>query len=267
MIVNNHLVTKSLRDRRRGIVGWCSGVAALVVLQMSVYPTIRDSRSGWESAVETFPEVFREMFRITDYTSEAGYLSAELMSFMIPFIFLGLGASWGARLTTEDEESGTSEIVLALPVTRHEYFFSRVTAAFSAVFIAATTFVVALIAGAQVLDMSIAVSKFIHAGVVAAESGVLSLSVAAIVGALTGRRGVALGTSMGVGVGAFVVYSLAPLVDFFDSIREFNPWHWSIGRDPLLKSFDAGAVALNLGVCAVALSLAVALFARRDISH
>lgn len=262
-----HLILKSLRDRRRGIVGWCSGIAALIMVQMSVYPTIRDARSGWDSAVETFPEVFREMFRITDYTSEAGYLSTELMSFMIPFIFLGLGASWGARLTTEDEEGGTAEIVMALPVTRWQYFTSRIVAALSAVLLAAAVFVVAMVIGAQLLSMSIGIGKFVHAGIVAAEASAFSLSLAAVVGSLTGRRGVALGASMGVGVGAFVTYSLAPLVEFFDSIRSINPWHWTIGRDPLLDSFDAVAVALNVVVCVVLLVVAGAIFSRRDISH
>lgn len=262
-----HLITKSMRDRRRGILGWCSGIAALIVVQMSVYPTIRDARSGWDSAVETFPEVFREMFRITDYTSEAGYLSTELMSFMIPFIFLGLGASWGARLTTEDEEGGTAEIVMALPITRWQYFSSRVAAAVSVVLIAASVFVVAMVIGARLLGMSIGISKFIHAGIVAAESSALSLSLAAVVGSLSGRRGVALGTAMGVGVAAFVAYSLAPLVEFFESIRAVNPWHWTIGRDPLLDAFDASAVALNVAVCLVLLGASGAIFSRRDISH
>jgi len=94
-------------------------------VQMSVYPTVRDSTADWEQATESFPESFREILRIEDYTTPAGYLSTELMTFVIPLIFIGLGVGWGARLTTEDEESRTADIILSMPISRYDYFAAR----------------------------------------------------------------------------------------------------------------------------------------------
>lgn len=259
------LLLKSLRDRRRGLIGWSLGIITLVTVQMSVYPTVRDSESGWESATESFPEVFREIFRITDYTSEVGYLSTELMSFMIPFIFMGLGASWGSRLTTDDEENGTADIVLGLPISRRDFVVTRVVAAVSALVLSATCFVVSMIVGGRILDMSIAVDKFVHSGLVATEVGLISLSIAALIGSLTGHRGVALGGAMSFGVVAFVFYSLAPLVDFFDAIGPVNPWKWSIGSDPLNTGIGPGEVAPSIGASLVLVALAAWFFDRRDI--
>lgn len=259
------LLAKSLRDRRRGLVGWSLGIVTLVTVQMAVYPTVRASESGWESATESFPEVFREIFRITDYTSEAGYLSTELMSFMIPFIFMGIGASWGSRLTTDDEENGTADIVLGLPISRRDFVVTRLAAAVTALLIGTVCFVASLIIGGRILDMSIAIDKFVHSGLVAAEVGLVSLSIAALVGSLTGHRGVALGGAMSFGVVAFVFYSLAPLVDFFDTIDPINPWKWSIGSDPLNTSIRASEVVPSIGASLALIVAASWFFGRRDI--
>ena len=261
------LIAKSLRDRWKSLVAWCVGVVALVTVQMSVYPTIRDTSTDWEGFTESFPEAFREMFRMEDYTSPAGYLSTELLSFVVPFIFMTLGATWGARSASEEEETGTADVIFSLPIRRADYVTTRWITGLLVLLGVAVVFGLSLVVGATILDMGIGVDRFANASLMMFLAGSTSHSLAAVVGTRSGKRSVGLGTTMVALIAGFVLYSLAPLVDFFDSIREFNPWHWSIGRDPLLKSFDAGAVALNLGVCAVALTLAISLFARRDISH
>ena len=59
--------------------------------------------------------------------------------------------------------------------------------------------------------------------------GFLMETIAAALGALTGKRNVALGISMSIAIALFVLYSLAPLVDFFDTINPVNPFQWTIG--------------------------------------
>ena len=159
----DHLFLKSLRDRRRGLIGWISGIVGLVAIQMAVYPTVRDSASDWGQATESFPEVMKEMFRITDYTSETGYLSTELLSFMVPFIFMGLGASWGSRLVAEDEEARTADVLFALPMSRRSILLTRASAAISALLMAATAFVVAV--GQEEGGLARQCGRWIHQGI------------------------------------------------------------------------------------------------------
>lgn len=200
------LIIKSLRDRWRSLVAWQTGLVALVVIQMSVYPTVRDTSSDWEGAVESFPEAFREILRLEDYTSPAGYLSTELLSFVVPFIFMTLGASWGARVTSEDEERGTADIVFSLPITRRGFLVSR------------------WISGMIVL-----------------------------------------GATMVFLIAAFVFYSLAPLVGFFEAINPYNPLQWMLGARPLTSGVSIGYVVLLLALTTMGLVVSDAVFRRRDI--
>ncbi len=264
--MSGRLLHKSLADRRRGLIGWISGIVGLVAVQMAVYPTVRDSASDWGQATESFPEVMKDIFRITDYTSETGYLSTELLSFMVPFIFMGLGASWGSRLVAEDEEAGTADILFALPLRRRSILITRAAAGVTALAVCASVFVVSLAVGARVLDMSIPLGHFANAGLMVFEVGLVSFSIAALVGTATGHRGVGVGVAMGTTIALFVLYSLAPLVDIFEKINPFNPMQWTLGSDPLVEGFHLDTFAYVVVSLVVGFAVAIRVLDRRDIA-
>lgn len=260
------LYKKSLRDHARGIIGWTSGIVAIVVIQLSVYPTVRDSSAGWSKVTDSFPEAFKEIFRMTDYTSEAGYLSTELLSFVVPFIFIGMGCSWGARIATEDEEKGAADIALGLPISRSSYLVTRMMSALTVLLIAGTAFFTSLSVGARMLEMSISLSRFAIASLCLTLLATLMLGIASSLGALSGRRSLALGVSMSVAIAAFIAYSLAPLVDFLDPATTFNPMQWTIGTQPLTQGLDVGYTVAIIVVSAAFFGSSFRFFERRDIA-
>ena len=260
------LFQKSLRDHGRGIAGWVGGIVLIVVVQLSVYPTIRNSSEGWSTLTESFPKALQEMFRMTDYASERGYLTTELMSFMVPFIFIGLGCTWGARLTTEDEESGSADIALALPISRKTYVATRMLSLFSVLLVASILFFVSLAIGTRLLEMSIPLVHFIAAAVTLFVLSLLFSSFATAVGALSGRRPVALGVSMATAIGLFIIYSLTPLVDFFQPALKFNPFQWTLGADPIRNGLDAAYLVSTLCVSLALAAMTFWLYEQRDIA-
>ena len=260
------LFSKSIRDHLKGVLGWMTGVVALIVLQLSVYPTVRSSSEGWSALIDDFPDVIKEIIRITDYTSEAGYISAELLSFVVPFIFISLGCMWGARLTTEEEELGTADILLSLPISRQSIVFTRFISSTAVLISVSTAFLISLTIGARLLDMSVPISRFVAASLCLLMLGFLGLTIAAVLGALTGKRNVALGVSMSIAIVLFVLYSLAPLVDFFDTINPANPFQWTIGSMPMTKGVSYSGLAWVLLVLAPASVATFYFYERRDIS-
>lgn len=259
------LYAKSLQDRRRGIMGWCAGIVGIVSVQMSVYPSIRSSAGDWQSLIDTFPDAIKKILRMIDYSTPAGYLSAELMTFVMPMIFIGLGASWGARLTSEDEEGGTADVLLTLPVTRTAYVTTRWISAFSVLVIAAATMGTSLAVGARILDMDIALVRFAHVSMSMTLLGTLAMSIAASLGALAGRRNIALGVTMSIEIALFVLYSLAPLVAFIEDLNPFNPLQWTMGMDALRSGFHFGYGTLTTVLSVVLIAVTYLVFDTRDI--
>ena len=259
------LFHKAWRDHRRGFIGWLVGVIGITIIQLSVYPSIRDSRASWGEAIKQFPEALQKMFRMADYTSEIGYLSTELFAITLPLLFIGVGASWGARATAEDEETGTADILLSLPISRRSVIATRMVAMFSALVALAAVLFATLMVGAQFLDLSISVSRYIDAGIVLVLVGMVFGAIAMLFGTITGHKGAALGYSVGLAIALFVLYSLAPLVSAFETILKFNPLQWTIGSQPLALGIDTPYMLLALGLTATLIAGATIMFDRRDI--
>ena len=260
------LVLRSLRDHVRSIIGWCSGILLLIVVQLSVYPSIRDTQTDWAKLADSFPEALRKIFRMEDYTTAAGYLSTEVMSFTVPFIFVALGCAWGARIATEDQENGTADLVLSLPISRTEYIASRFVAAVAVMMAASLTFILTLVVGARTVSMDIAVSRLVAGGIVLLGLGTLMMTISAAIGTSTGRRGASFGIGMSIGVALFVQYSLGALVEFVDRMTPFNPMQWSIGSDPLRAGIDPGFLGLTVALMVPFTWATFRFFSRRDIA-
>jgi ABC-2 type transport system permease protein len=265
-MISGTLIRRVLIEHRRGIFGWTCGIVALVAIQIGVYPTIRSSASDWSALTDQFPDAIKEIFRLQDYASERGYLSAELLSFTVPFIVMGFGCTWGARVATEEEDMGTADIVLSLPLSRRDYIVSRIVAAVYSLLGIMTAFSVSVLIGTRLLGFSIPMSQYLSAFFSLFSIGLLMMAVAVCVGSLTGKRTMALGLSMALAIALFVVYSLAPLVSFLDATVAFNPMQWTIGSQPL---FNGTSIGYSLAVFAVTLPLlylSIVLFERRDIA-
>lgn len=251
----------------RSIVGWTSGIVGLVVVQMTVYPTIRSSSKDWESLTDSFPEPIREMLRMEDYSTPSGYIATELLSFLLPFMVLALAASWGARAATDEEEIGTADVLLSLPVSRASVISMKMAASATTLLVVLGSFGVSLGVGSRLLDMDIAVSRFVTTVVVLLLLGAMVGSTAVLVGSLTGRRTVALGAAVGLYTALFVLYSLAPLVSGIERINPFNPVQWTLGATPLTTPFDPGYALAGVVLAGIQCGAAAWFFARRDIAN
>ena len=61
------------------LAGWMAGLVALAVTMLALYPTIRGNQQ-FSKLFESYPEAFRSMFGVSDYTSGPGYLRAEFLA-------------------------------------------------------------------------------------------------------------------------------------------------------------------------------------------
>lgn len=259
------LITRVLRERIKGLAGWALGLVGFIVIEISVYPTIRRSQQDWSKLTESFPKAFQAIFRMNDYTSVAGFLSTELFSMVIPIIFIGIGASWGARAAAEEEENGTADILMSLPVSRSSILSSRLLA--TGVVLAAMSVIgyVSLRIGMALTHMVLNQNHLISALVGEVLIGAFFGSIALLVASVCGRRGIALGASLGLAIACFVLYSLAPLVSTFDALLKFNPFQWTLGPQPLFNGFDSGYTAIIICTTAAAVLTSFRTYIRHDI--
>lgn len=261
--------SRAVRDRRRGLVGWTVGIVALVLFTVALYPTI-ESNADFERVAEQLPPAMRAMFGFDDavpLTSAPGYLQTRLFSSLLPLLLLVFAIGAGARAIGGSEEDGTLELLLMNPVTRRQVVIAR----FASVVALVTVLTLVSFVAIAVLALPFgALDDVSVPGLVAASAGagllaLLHGSIAFTVGALAGRRAIALAVATAVAVAGYLVHGLIGSTDALDSMRFAVPWHWYLGRNMLAQGVAVESLLVPPVLCLVLVIAAAAAFQRRDL--
>jgi ABC-2 type transport system permease protein len=266
--VRADIALKTLHDLRRGFGWWSLGLAGMVALQVSVYPTVRDD-SGFADLTENYPEVLQDLFGFGaeqfDYTSPAGYLGIELFSLVVPLLLIIAAVAAGAGAIAGEEDRGTLELLLSMPVGRRRVTGEKLMAMALEVVGLGLVLLISLWIGVRVIDMGV---SFEHLAAAAAGAVVLAVcfgAIALLVGAATGSRGAAAGVSAALAVAAYLVNSLAALVSELEGIQKLTPFYHYEAPDPLREGFSAPHLLVLLAIAVAAGAAAVVAVERRDI--
>lgn len=260
------LYFKTWWDHWRTLIAWSLTLILLVTIQMSIYPSISKNKTALQGFLDSYPEAIRKIFRMQDYTSGPGFLSTELYSMMVPLVLIAVGATWGASATAEEEDEGTADILLTLPISRTRILVSKMTATISVVILIAFLAVANILILKNSVKMEIETGKLLAATLSSISLGLFFTGVAFLVGSLSRRKGAAIGVVTGLSLIAFLIYSLSALVDDFDRITPFNPMEWGLGGQPLFNGIDASGITKLLIGAAILFFLAIIQFNRKDIS-
>jgi beta-exotoxin I transport system permease protein len=254
---------KSLRDQRRSLLGWSIGVVGLVLLMSAIWPTFRDM-PDLRQFLDNYPKQFGKLFNIDAMLSGSGYLNAELFSIMLPVLFVIFGIGRGARMIAGEEEAGQLEVVLVTPVSPVRLLLQQAAALATAVGALGLTLFVALVAASGLFGMGVPVAQAAVAALSMALLGLEHGYLALAIGAVTGRRSVAIAVATVVGLLGYVLYIVGQLVEQFHGWQPVSPFYQAIHGGPI-----GGGVTLSFAWMLLAtlvfVAVATPVFNRRDI--
>jgi ABC-2 type transport system permease protein len=259
---------KTLADTRRALVWWSLGLTGMAALMIAVYPTVRDN-PDLNKMVRDYPEALKAFIAFggeLDYVSGAGYLGSELFSFMVPLLLLVAAIGAGARAIAGEQEQGTLDLLLANPISRRRLVLEKLAALAAEVGLLALVLWLSLLIGVEAVSMDVSAT---HLAAATTSAALLALgfgAIALLVGAATGRRAVAIGVAAASAVAAYLVNSLAALVDVLVPVKQASPFYHYVASDPLRHGLALDHVAFLVVLASVAAALAALAFDRRDLS-
>jgi ABC-2 type transport system permease protein len=258
------VVGRSLHEQRRALIGWSVGAASMVVLELALYPTVRND--DLSKLLDSYPESVKRLFGLTDFSTGVGYLRAELFSFVLPLLVVILAVLWGSDAIAGEEDRRTIDLLLANPISRRRIVLEKAAFLGVGVVTVAASLLAALLIGNAAFSVDVADDRLIAAVAMTAVLAIVFGLVALALGAATGRRGMARGGAAALAVAAYLLSSLAPLASWLEPWRPASPWYHALGIDPLSNGIPLGHLAV-LGAIAVAtIVIAVLTFDRRDIA-
>lgn len=259
------LTRKTLTDRWRSTVGWGVGLVLMAVLQLTVYPSVAKSSQNMQAFVDEWPDAFRQAFNLDAYTTGAGFLNAEMLSMMIPLVLIGVATSGAAAATAGEEERGTADLLLSLPVSRYRVLVAKVLATVISVIVVAGATFLTIVVGAPLVDLDVSVGDVVAGMVMATLLSFVFGSLTLLIAAVTGHRAVALGAGVGMALGAFLLNAVAPMASWLEPWQKASPFQWALGHDPLVNGIDPVMALLMASVAVLFTAVAAVTFERRDI--
>jgi ABC-2 type transport system permease protein len=254
------VVRHLLWANRRAPLTWGGGLGAMSALIAAMWPSIEDSVS---KLMREYPPALKTAFGIDELDSLAAYVSAEMLSLIVPLAVAVLAVRCVVGATAGAEELGHLDVLLTLPLSRRVLVAGALLAAaiVSAVVLAVTwamTCIAGTIVGASV-DTGALAAGFADVWPLAmafAGLGVLAVG-------LTSRPAVATGAAVGIAVAMYVVDLVGKLSEPLEPVRNVSAFR--LYGTAVTDGLDPVHVAI-LVAAAVALAIAGAvLFDRRDI--
>jgi ABC-2 type transport system permease protein len=256
---------KTIYDRRHGLLWWSVGLGLLTVAVLSVWPSVRDE---YQKLVQNYPEPLLALFGIekSGVGSATGYLQAELFGLLVPLTLIAYMIAAGSAATAGERDAGTLEFLLAQPVSRTRVLLEKSLGLGTALGTITVAFALALATFARVFALHVAAPDLLAATLSAFLLAMLFGAIALFAGAVTGHRQLAAGIASALALAAFLLSSLAALVEGLERFRPLSPFWWYSGHDPLRRGLEPLHVVLLVAGIVVFTSAAVAVFGRRDVT-
>lgn len=257
------LARRMLAERRRLIGGISLAGFVLALLTTVLYSSLG---AEYDALFDDMPAALVSMLGDADLSTLEGWLQAEVFSFMGPGMVIGTAIAVGSGALAGAEEQGRLALITAGPLRRS----TLITAVTSATAVSAIAITVALflgiMAGAMLAGLPVAVGNVIAACLLLLLLAVTLGLCAIVIGALTGSRGAALTSAVGVSIASYASFSFFPLSETLEPFAVVSFWHPFASSTPLLNGLRPGHATVFLVASSALYLMAVASFERRDLT-
>jgi len=250
-----------LRLRRRSTIWYAAGMAVYTLVVVVLCPSVRHQTSLNSLSGSTAAALFGITGKLT---SPGGWLNANVYGNFFPLIMLLLTVGYGAAALAGQDEDGTLGLLAALPIRRRAIVLQKAGAMTAQALLLAVAVAACVIVG-RGFELSISPADTIAVSAALVLMGLDFGLITMAVGALTGRRGTALGAGAGLAAASYLVSSLASAISGIGPARYLSLLYWSAGNDQISGGVSAADFAVLLAVGLAALVAAVAVFGRADL--
>lgn len=249
--------------RRRALLGWAVALAAVAGIYVPFYPVMGGGEL--QSLVDALPPELISALGYDRIGTPAGYLTSTVFGLLAPSLLLVFGIGLGARTIAGEEEEGGLELAASAPVRRDVLLAGRIIAMHTQVFLLAVTTTVVTALLVRVVGMDVTLS-----GIVAAGLGLNLLvnafaTIALAVGAVTGRRAIAMAVGASIAVSSYIAHALSGVVERGDLLERLSPFSWYLAGDPVAQGVPIVGYVLLGTLTFVAWAAALTRFPRRDL--
>lgn len=259
------ILGKSLYERRISTWIWTLSFLACVVLIVVLFPTFKDS---FGEALKDVPESLQGLLgNASDYQTINGFVDIQVIGQMV-FLTLILGIIIGTNLLAGEESSRTLHTLLAQPVSRTRIYIEKylATMIITAIACIGGIFGGIVLGAIPIGELSnVDIGRSFQAAFMTWLLTLAFATLAYMIGAITGKRGVA---GIVAGFYAFAMYmitTLASSASALEKLNNFSPFHYFNQPSVMKTGLDMGNIAVLSTAIVILFLIGLYIFRRRNI--
>ena len=257
--------TKTLYDKRWMIFGWSIGLAIMNGVNMIFYPSFANSSQYTELLNQMPPELKALVGQSLNFAKIEGYTNSQVFALNLPLLFIILAIMYYSATLAGEEDRGTLATLLAQPISRTKVLVHKYLAGIVVLAIVSLASWLGLIGAIAAINYDISLTYTLAATLQAATMALVFGSMAYAIGALTGRRSLAVSIPTVLAVASFFLYSLAAGVKALEPYRVLSVFYYYNKTNVLEAGPNYTTLAGFVVISAVLLAIAWLGFRKRDI--
>ncbi|MCI0397920.1 MAG: ABC transporter permease [Chloroflexi bacterium] len=262
-----NLFLQELRARRGAIIGWGLGIGLFALYVVSLYPQFAPLLADFDISNI---QLYQMLGNFSDMASFRGFISTEVFTFL-PVLLIIYAVINGTGTLAGEEDNGTLEIIMALPIPRWQLVLTKIAALGLALFL-----ILAIMAGSLVIGFNSLPADVDKGGVEVMDLVVASLGTWPIVflfatfslflGAYLPTRRIAAWAATAIMIFSYFGNNLADLSKPMEALQPLFPFYYYDGGAMLAEGIAANDALVLLGAAVVFLALALWSFQRRNVT-
>lgn len=260
-----NLVLKTLRDYRYSLAGWAIGLICLSLYLMYFYPYISRTTEIIE-VLDKLPSFIRDL--VGDkmkLTTPAGFFSIQPFSMFAPLLFFVFGVGKAGDAVAGEHDRQTLDLLLSLPVSRPRIVLEKLTAIGASLFLLGIIFWTGMAVGSKIFSVSLHLGHLAEAILSCCLLGCFFASMTLCLSCLFLRKRIAAAIVGGFAAVTYLINAYAPMVVELRPFRNFSPFYYYNGAEPLINGMNPVHAFVLLMFCVLFSVLAVVFFKKVDL--
>lgn len=255
-----------LRAYRKSTITWACSLIAVIVLFLSLFPSVSKDFADFSSILEGYPEGVRKALGI-----EIETFGTLLGFYMYIFMYITLCGAiqamvLGTSILSKEVREKTADFLLTKPVTRTKILTSKLLAAVTSLVMTCVIYVLAAyLMALQVKTVDFDVNIFLLISFTLLFIQLMFLAIGFIVSVVFSKIKAVLSVSLGT-VFAFFVIGMIVSVDGEGAKRYFSPFKYFNGKYMLAHaSYEMSYVLAGIAIIVISIAASYFIYTKKDV--
>lgn len=263
------IMWRELKDRRFSLMSYSGIALVLLLVYVSIFPSIKDSMVQFQALYESYPKGLYQALGIENLSisSIENYLAIEMYSIVWPMLAILLSASLAGYSVAGQVERGIIGFYLALPISRSRLFLSKYASGLLAIIIFTVASVLCALPLAALFQNPLGVASVLRLAYLSLLFMWAMYAAALFLSAWFSERSKVYMVMGGALIAMYVANIIAGLKTRYEWLSHYSVFHY-YNAQHILSGGDLhlSSVSVFLGIILVFTVLGLFTFNKRDVA-